>query len=128
MRGLKFLTAKFLKQGYRYYKLRNPFSKFYRRHSELVSKFKVGFKSPLQQGLTEPECCGDFVYKLWAQHKASYLSWMGLDSIGCCLTIRGLPGGFLLHRYFNGVDLHPRGLRVSQYVVFVPLSLISDSS
>ena len=29
-----FLTAKLLKQGYRYHKIRKAFSKFYRRHSE----------------------------------------------------------------------------------------------
>ena len=39
----KSLTAKFLQQGYRYHKLRKTFSKFYRRHYELVSKFSVGF-------------------------------------------------------------------------------------
>ena len=32
----KFLTAKLLKQGYRYHKLRKAFSKFYRRHFELI--------------------------------------------------------------------------------------------
>ena len=32
------LTAKLLKQVYRYHKLRKAFSKFYRRHHELVSK------------------------------------------------------------------------------------------
>ena len=31
-------------QGYRYYKLRKAFSKFYHRHNELVSKFNVGKK------------------------------------------------------------------------------------
>ena len=36
------LTAKLLKQGYRYHKLRKAFSKFYRRHYELISKFNVG--------------------------------------------------------------------------------------
>ena len=35
----KCLTAKHLQQGYRYHKLRKTFSKFYRRHYELVSKF-----------------------------------------------------------------------------------------
>ena len=30
-----FLTAKLLKQGYRYHKIRKVFSKFYHRHSEL---------------------------------------------------------------------------------------------
>ena len=34
----KFLTAKHLKQGYRYHTLRKAFSKFYRRHFELIEK------------------------------------------------------------------------------------------
>ena len=59
----KYLTAKFLKQGYRYHKLRKAFSKFYRRHYELISKFNVRFKSLLHQGLSEPEFYGDLVYK-----------------------------------------------------------------
>ena len=37
----KSLTAKLLQQSYRYHKLRKTFSKFYRRHYELVSKFSV---------------------------------------------------------------------------------------
>ena len=57
------LTAKLLNQGYRYHKLRKAFSKFYRRHNELVSKLNVGLKSLLQQGLSEPEFNGDLVYK-----------------------------------------------------------------
>ena len=40
----KCLTAKLLKQGNQYHKLRKAFSKFYRRHYELVSKFNVGLK------------------------------------------------------------------------------------
>ena len=48
---------------YRYHKLRKTFSKFYRRHNELVSKFNVGLKSILHQGLSEPEFYGDLVYK-----------------------------------------------------------------
>ena len=43
--------------------VRKAFSKFYRRHSDLVSKFNVGLKSLLQQGLSEPEFYGDLVYK-----------------------------------------------------------------
>ena len=57
------LTAKLLKQGYRYHKLRNASFKFYRRHNELISKFNVGLKSLLHQGLSEPEFYGDLVYK-----------------------------------------------------------------
>ena len=40
----KVLTAKLLRQGYRYHKLRKAFSKFYRRHFDLVSKYDVGLK------------------------------------------------------------------------------------
>ena len=60
----KCLTAKFLKQGYRYHKLRKAFSKFYRQHNESVSKFNGGLITPLHQGLSEPEFYGDFVCKL----------------------------------------------------------------
>ena len=38
----RYLTAKLLKQGYRYHKLRKAFSMFYRRHYKLISKFNVG--------------------------------------------------------------------------------------
>ena len=55
----KCLTARLLKQGYRYYKLRKDFSKFYRRHHELVSKFYVGLKYLLHQGLSETEFYDD---------------------------------------------------------------------
>ena len=56
------LTGKLLYQGYRYHLLRKTFPNFYRRHYELASKFKVGLKSLLQQGLSEPELYGDLVY------------------------------------------------------------------
>ena len=59
----KSLTAKFLQQGYRYHKLRKTLSKFYRRHYELVSKFSVGLKTLLLQGISEPEFYGDLIYK-----------------------------------------------------------------
>ena len=49
----KCLTAKLLKQGCRYYKLRKAFSKFYRQ-----------LKLLLHQGLPEPEFYGDLV-RLW---------------------------------------------------------------
>ena len=60
----KLLTQKLLKQGYRYHKLRKTFSKFYRRYYDLISKFHVGLKSLLRQGLSEPDFYGDLVYKL----------------------------------------------------------------
>ena len=59
----KVLTAKLLRQGYRYHKLRKAFSKFYRRHFELVSKYIVGLKTLLLKDLSEPEFYGDLVYK-----------------------------------------------------------------
>ena len=59
----KSLTAKLLQQGYRYHKLRKTFSKFYRRHYELISKYNVGLKTLLSKGLSEPEFYGDLVYK-----------------------------------------------------------------
>ena len=40
----KALTAKLLRQGYRYLKLRKAFSKFYRRHSALLEKYSVSLK------------------------------------------------------------------------------------
>ena len=59
----KVLTAKLLRQEYRYHKLRKAFSKFYRRHFDIVSKYNVGLKILLLQGLSEPEFYGDLVYK-----------------------------------------------------------------
>ena len=46
------LTAKPLKQGYRYHTLRKTFS-----------KFNTVLKSLLKQGLSEPEFYGGFIYK-----------------------------------------------------------------
>ena len=60
----KCLTAKLLQQGYRYHKLRKTFSKFYRRHYELISKYNVGLKTLLSEGLSKPEFYGDLVYNL----------------------------------------------------------------
>ena len=54
-----FLTAKLLKQGYRYHKIRKAFSKFYHKHSELMVKYN----NLLQQGISEPIFYGDLVYK-----------------------------------------------------------------
>ena len=57
-----------------FHKLRKTFSKFYRRHSDLVTKFNVGFKSLLQQGLSEPEFYGDLVYKFRKTYACNYFS------------------------------------------------------
>ena len=58
-----FLTAKLLKQGYRYHLIRKAFSKFYNRHSELIAKYNIGLKTLLQQGISEPIFHGDLIYK-----------------------------------------------------------------
>ena len=52
-----FLTAKLLKQCYRYHKIRKAFSKFYHRHSELIVKHNIWLKTILQL------LHGDLVYK-----------------------------------------------------------------
>ena len=59
----KFLTAKLLKQGYRYHKLRKAFSKLYRRHFELIVNNSQSEKKLMQQGICNPEFYGDLVYK-----------------------------------------------------------------
>ena len=56
----KVLTAKLLRQGYRYHKIYEVFSKFYRLHFDIVSKSNVGL---ILRGLSEPEFYGDLVYK-----------------------------------------------------------------
>ena len=60
----KALTAKLLRQGYRYHKLRKTFSKFYRRHRGLVEKYNVSLRKLLQQGISELEFYGDLVYRI----------------------------------------------------------------
>ena len=59
----KALTAKLLRQGYRFLTLRMAFSKFYRRHSALIEKYSVSLKTFLQQGISEPEFYGDLMYE-----------------------------------------------------------------
>ena len=59
----KVSTAKLLRQGYRYHKIPRAFSKFYRRHFDLVVKYNVRLKTLLLQGLSESELYGDLVYK-----------------------------------------------------------------
>ena len=57
------LTAELLRQGYKYHKIRKAFSKFHRRHFDIVSKYNVGLKTLLLEGLSEPEFNGDLVHK-----------------------------------------------------------------
>ena len=93
----RFLTAKLLKQGYRYHEIRKAFSKFYHRHSELIVKYNIGLKTLLQQGISEPILYGDFVYKfkrivgkpnfsdqfkrIIKRYKKSDITWISCDSL-----------------------------------------------
>ena len=58
----KVLTAKLLRQGYRYHKIRKAFSKFYRRHFDIVSKYNVRLKDFFRRAF-RPEFYGDLVYR-----------------------------------------------------------------
>ena len=59
------ITSKLLTQGYRYYKLRKTFGKFFRSYSELLSKFgAISFQEYVSKGITHPVFYGDLVYKL----------------------------------------------------------------
>ena len=58
------LTAKLLRQGYRYHKILSAFSNFYRRYFDIVSKYNVGLKTLLLQGISDTEFYGDLVDKL----------------------------------------------------------------
>ena len=43
---------------------KKTFSKFYRRHYELISTYIVGLKTYLGEGLSEPEFYGDLVLQI----------------------------------------------------------------
>ena len=58
-----FLTAKLLKQGYRYHKFRKAFSKFYHRHSELIVKLQHWVENSSARRHIRTYIYGDLVYK-----------------------------------------------------------------
>ena len=57
-----FLSAKLLKQGNRYHKIRKAFSKFYHRHLELIVKYNIGLTILLQQSISETMFYVDLFY------------------------------------------------------------------
>ena len=59
----KVLSAKLLRRRYGYHRLRGAFSKFCRRHFDIVSKCCVGLRILLLQGLSQPEIYGDLIYR-----------------------------------------------------------------
>ena len=65
------LTAKLLDQGYRYHKLRKTFSKFYRRHYDLISKFNDGLKTLPRQYF----CGGSFCFMSWCLFFVCVCCW-----------------------------------------------------
>ena len=60
----QYITSKLLQQGYRYFKLRKYFTKFYYNHSDLVLKYNSNLKTLLREGISKPTFYGDVVYKL----------------------------------------------------------------
>ena len=60
----KALTAKLLKQSYRYHKLRKAFSRFYRHHRELFENYNDSLRTFLQQSISEQEFYGELVYRI----------------------------------------------------------------
>ena len=60
---IRFGQQTFSRQGHRYHKIRKAFSRFYQRHFDIVTKYNVGLKILLLQGVSEPEFYGDLVYK-----------------------------------------------------------------
>ena len=83
----KSLTAKLLQQGYRYHKLRKTFSKFYRRHFELVSTLNVGLKPFLHQGLSEPEFHGELVYKFKIKMKEGLIFLISSEKLSYIINV-----------------------------------------
>ena len=57
----KILTGNFSVRAIGIINFEKLFSKYYRRHYELVLKFKVGLKSLLPEGLLDPEFYCDLV-------------------------------------------------------------------
>ena len=109
----KSLTAKLLQQGYWYHKLRKTFSKFYRRHYELVSKFNVGLKPLLHQGLSEPEFYDDLVYKLKKKMKVGLIFLFSSEKI--------------IVRY-KRIGYNINIMRQSAYLVFNPIMVNNFAS
>ena len=74
----KLLTQKLLSKAIGIINFAKLFSKFYRRYYDLISKFQVGLKSLLRQGLSEPDFYGDLVYKLKKNVGSIIFQWSSL--------------------------------------------------
>ena len=124
-RFYKCLTAKLLQQGYRYHKLRKTFSKFYRRHYELISKFNFGLKTLLREGLSEPAFYGELVYKFKRLIGRNDFSFQFRKIITCNRRI-----GYTLNVMRQPVCLLFHPIMVDNYAAFfncTPVGRASDS-
>ena len=102
------LAAKLLTRGYRCFRLRGAFSRFYRRRGALLEKYSVGLKTLLQQGISEPEFCGDLVYRFRKiVGKSNFSEQFGelinrCGGVGCGLDIMRQTGCLVV----NPIMLH----------------------
>ena len=58
-----------------YRKLRKTFSKLSQTQKKLISRFHIGLKTFLREGLLEPEFNGDLVYKAFKTLIRNYFSF-----------------------------------------------------
>ena len=58
------LTKRLLKQGFLYHDLRRKFSKFYKKHADLVSKYNVSLLWLLSNGISHPSFYGDVLKRI----------------------------------------------------------------
>ena len=95
-----FMTAKLLKQGYRYHKIRKAFFRFYHRHSELIVRYNIGLKTLLQQGISEPIFSKELLKKYISSDqfkkiiklykKKLDITWMSCNSLQAWLYTQSL--------------------------------------
>ena len=121
----KCLTAKLLQQGYRYmyHKLRKTFSKFYRRHYELIFKFNVWLKTLLRKGLSEPEFYNDLVYK--------FKKLIGRNDFSCQfrkIVTRYRRIGYNLNIMRQSVRLVFNPIMVNNYAAFFNCTTVGRAS
>ena len=120
----KCLTAKLLQQPYRYHKLRKTFSKFYRRHYLLISRYNVGLKTLLSKGLSEPEFYGDLINKFKKLTESNDVSFQFRKIITCYRRI-----GYNLNVMRQSACLVFNPIMVDNYAAFfncTPVGRASD--
>jgi hypothetical protein len=58
------LTKRLLKQGFLYQELRRKFSNFYKKHTDLVSKYNVSLLWLLSNGISHPSFYNDVLKRI----------------------------------------------------------------